>query len=164
MIAATTPDIRIFMNHLLNGTDFDHFLLCEATIMTGSTYMIDGHINQAFYEAEDVHRTSGHMYHCWKEYQSLVYQMVKGTRTPLAMKIVLSEDAAHTAQYLQQYQISIPPEQISGLYLNIRYEQDRLYLSSGTALSVFTLDKTVEYMWDDILNRFFQQQGITLDT
>lgn len=164
MLAATTPDVRVFMNHFLTGTDFDRFLLCEATIMTGSTYIIDGHINKDFYDTDDPHLEPGRTYQYWEECKPIAFQIIKGSRTPLAMKIVLMLAPHNVEKFLEKYNIPMLPEQIAGLYLNIRYEQDRLHISSGTAMTVFTLDKTVEHMWDDMLNQFFRQQGIALLT
>lgn len=164
MLSASTPDTKQFMNQLLTGTVFDHFLLCEASIMTGSTYIIDGHINKNFYDTDDEHLVSGRIYQHWSECRSIAFQMVKGSRTPLAMKIVLMLGREQTEDFLQKYNIPLLPEQIAGLYLNIRYEHNVLTLSSGTALTIFSLDKTVEHMWDKMLSQFLREQGITLIT
>lgn len=162
MLSATTPDIKQFMNHFLTGTEFDRFLLCEATIMTGSTYIIDGHINKDFYDTDDEHLLPDRIYQYWEECKSLAFQIVKGDRTPLAMKIVLMLAPYNVERFLEKYNIPLSVEQIAGLYLNIRYEQEQLTISSGTALTIFTLDKTTEHMWDEMLTKFFEQQGITL--
>ena len=162
MLSATTPDIKLFMNHFLTGTEFDRFLLCEATIMTGSTYIIDGHINKDFYDSDDEHLDSQRIYQYWEECKPLAFQMIKGSRTPLAMKIVLMLAPHNVERFLEKYNIPMNSDQISGLYLNLRYKHNELSISSGTALTVFTLDKTVEHMWDEMLTKFFKQQGIAL--
>lgn len=164
MLTATTPDIKIFMNHFLTGTEFDQFLLCEATIMTGSTYIIDGHINREFYDTDDTHLESNQTYQYWGECKPLAFQMVKGMRPPLAMKIILMAAPAQVNALFQQSNIPLSPEQITGLYLNIRYEHNILHLSSGTALTIFTMDRTLEHIWDEELLQFFRQQSISLLT
>lgn len=164
MFSATTTDIKAFMNEFLTGTGFDHFLLCEASIKTGSTYIIDGHINKEFYDTDDVHLDACRIYQYWSECRPIAFQIVKGSRPPLAMKIVLMLAPEQLKEFLQKYNISISADQISGLYLNIRYEYGTLHLSAGTALTIFTLDKTVEHMWEEQLSQFFQQMGITLMT
>ena len=162
MLSATTPDVKTFTNHFLTGTAFDRFLLCEATIMTGSTYIIDGHINKDFYDTDDEHLEPHRIYQYWEECKPLAFQMIKGSRTPLAMKIVLMLAPHNVEAFLERYNIPMSPEQISGLYLNIRYEQDTLTISSGTALKIFTMDKTVEHMWEEMLEQFFKKQEIAL--
>ena len=164
MLSAPTPDVKQFMNHFLTGTEFDRFLLCEATIMTGMTYVIDGHINKDFYDTDDEHLLPNRIYQYWEECKPLAFRIIKGDRTPLAMKIVLMLAPYNVERFLERYNIPMSPEQISGLYLNLRYEHQILTISSGTALSVFTLDKTVEHMWDEMLIKFFKQQEITLIT
>lgn len=164
MLAATTTDIKAFMNHFLTGTEFDRFLLCEASIKTGATYIIDGHINKEFYDTDDEHMDPRRIYQYWSACRPVAFQIIKGSRPPLAMKIVLMLAPEQMEDFLQKYHILIPSEQIAGLYLNIRYEHGTLNLSAGTALTIFTLDKTVEHMWDEMLSQFFQRIGITLMT
>lgn len=164
MLAATILDIKQFMNHFLTGTEYDRFLLCEATIMTGSTYIIDGHINKDFYDTDDEHLDPDRIYQYWGECKSLAFQMIKGTRTPLAMKIVLMLAPYNVEKFLEKYNLPFTKEQVNGLYLNIRYEYNALHISSGTALTVFTLDKTIEHMWDEMLMQFFANQEIALIT
>ncbi len=164
MLAATIPDIKQFMNHFLTGTEYDKFLLCEATIMTGSTYIIDGHINKDFYDTDDEHLEPDRIYQYWGECKLLAFQMIKGTRTPLAMKIILMLAPYNVEKFLEKYNLPFTKEQVNGLYLNIRYEYNTLHISSGTALSVFTIDKTVEHMWDEMLMQFFANQDIALIT
>lgn len=164
MLAATTPDIKLFMNHLLTGTEFDRFLLCEATILTGSTYVIDGHINREFYDTDTNRLDINRNYQYWNECKSIVFQIIKGNRPPLALKIILMADAEQTISLVKQYNIPLTTEQISGLYLNIRYEHGQLNLSTGTAMTIFTLDKTLEHMWDEMLSQFLYQLGIALIT
>lgn len=162
MLSVVTPDTKQFMNHFLTGTEFDHFLLCEATIMTGSTYIMDGHINKDFYDTGDEHLETNRKYQYWSECRPIAFQIIKGSRPPLAMKIVLMLAPEATEDFLQKYNLPLLPEQIAGLYLNIRYEQNILTLSSGTALTIFTLDKAVEHMWEEMLSQFLREQGITL--
>lgn len=162
MLAATISDVKPFMNRLLTGTDYDKFLLCEATIMTGSTYIIDGHINKEFYDTDDEHLDPHRIYQYWEECKPLAFQMIRGNRTPLAMKLVLMLAPHNVEKFLEKYNLPFTKEQVKGLYLNIRYEYKTLHISSGTALSVFTLDKTLDRMWDEMLMQFFSQQEIAL--
>ena len=42
------------MNKLLIENAFDSFLISEAIIKTGNTFVIDGHINEGFYSDEEI--------------------------------------------------------------------------------------------------------------
>ena len=54
MIALELTDIKDFMNKLLRTEVFDHFLLQEAVITSGASYVIDGHITKGYYTDEEV--------------------------------------------------------------------------------------------------------------
>ena len=164
MLAATTPDIKQFMNEFLTGTAFDKFLLCEATIMTGSTYIIDGHINKEFYDTDDEHLQPDRVYQYWGECKPIAFQIIKGHRTPLGMKLVLMLAPYNVEKFLEQNNLPFTKDQVRGLFLNIRYEYNALHISSGTSLSIFTMDKTIEHMWDDMLTQFLKKNNITLMT
>lgn len=49
--------------------------------------------------------------------------------------------------------------QIQGMYLNIRYEDGALYCITGLSLGFFTLDKTLEDLWDRSAEEFLAQAG-----
>ena len=53
MLALKLTDIKGFMNKLLRSETFDHFLLQEAAIVTGASFVIDGRINKDFYTEEE---------------------------------------------------------------------------------------------------------------
>ena len=63
-------------------------------------------------------------------------------------------------RFLAQAQLGLRPEQVQGLYLNIRYEEGMLRCVTGTALNFFTMDKSLETEWDGYVRRFFREHGI----
>lgn len=163
MLTATTSDVKQFMNQLFIDKAFDHFLLCEATIMTGSTYIIDGHINKEFYDSGDAHTETERIYQYWEECKPLAFEMIKGKRVPLGIKIVFMLAPENVEKFIEQNNLPYTTEQVKGLYLNIRYEYNKLHISSGTSLSIFTMDKTLEHTWDETLTLFFSHHDISLD-
>ena len=54
MIALQLTDVKTFMNQLLCSELFDRFLLSEASITKDATFTVNGHINPAFYSAEEL--------------------------------------------------------------------------------------------------------------
>ena len=46
------------------------------------------------------------------------------------------------------------------MYLNIRYEDGALYCITGLSLGFFTLDKTLEDLWDRSAEEFLRKRGI----
>ena len=163
MLTLTTSDIKQFMNQLFIDKTFDHFLLCEATIMTGSTYIIDGHINKEFYDSDDEHNEPERIYQYWEECKNVALEMIKGSRVPLGIKIIFMLAPYNVDKFIEQNNLPYTADQIKGLYLNIRYEYNKLHISSGTALSVFTMDKLVEHTWDETLHKFFAAHTIAME-
>ncbi|MBR1568938.1 MAG: hypothetical protein IJ648_08215, partial [Lachnospiraceae bacterium] len=131
--------------------------------MTGSTYIIDGHINKEFYDSDDAHTETDRIYQYWEECKPIAFQMIKGRQIPLGIKIVFMLAPENIEKFLEQNNLPYTLEQVKGLYLNIRYEYNKLHISSGTILSVFTLDKTLDRAWEDTLTSFFTGHDITIE-
>ena len=54
----------------------------------------------------------------------------------------------------------IEGSQIQGLYLNIRYDDGKMYCITGTSLNFFTMDKTLDLEWDKAVKQFLQSHEI----
>ena len=97
----------------------------------------------------------------WSMLKPYCFNMIKGKRTPLSMKLVFSMPPHSIAAFLNKNDISINPDTVNGLYLNIRYENRQLCVITGTSLSSFTLDKSVENAWDTAVGQFIKKtQGL----
>lgn len=160
MLSLNILDVKNLMNLLLLKEPFDHFLLCEATIKTGASYYIDGTINEDFYSSDELQIMEHRRYAYWGEQRGLILSMIKGKRTPLAFKFVFLLSPEEQDKLLTQYQIEIPANNISGLFLNLHFDQDTLTCTSGTSLNIFTMDKTLEQAWESYIIDFFHKQQI----
>ena len=59
--------------------------------------------------------------------------------------------------------LSFRSEDVFGLYLNCQFDGEHLLCTTGTSLKIFTLDKSLDHLWDDMVKRFFRQQGIIFE-
>ena len=164
MLALQIADIRLFMKKFLLEQTFDHFLLLEGSITTFSTFRIDGTLHREYYSSEEQERLQGRKRACWKEVRPFCLELIKGRRTPLAFQITLQLSEANTERFLQQIGEPLPPEQVRGLLLNLRYDGQQLQCTTGTSLSVFSPDKRVDHAWDDMIQKFFSQQQIPFES
>lgn len=155
-------DIRSFMKKLLIGDTFDTFLLSEASITTFSTFHIDGKFHSDFFSTEEAEQLNVEQcgYALWKRIRPLFFEINKGKNTPLSFHIVFRLAPHNVARLIQQSGISLRPEDVDGLFLNIRYDGSALNCISGTSLKLFSLDKSLEHAWDDMLEKFFHQKEI----
>lgn len=165
MTSLQISDIREFTKQLLLGDTFDHFLLVEATVTTFNTFFIDGTLQKDYYseeEAEELGITNAAL-SGWLQIKPFILTLIKGKRVPKSFKIVLQLSASNTAKLLQQTGLTMPPEDVSGLYINLKYDGSQLSCITGTSLRQFTLDKSLEHAWDEMILKFFRQRGIPFD-
>ena len=142
MISIELDNIKDFMSHLFIKDTFDHFLCRELQIDTFVSFKIDGKMLKDF--LNDI------------EKEGLA-------ESPYANKddFVFSMPPHSIAAFLNKNDISINPDTVNGLYLNIRYENRQLCVITGTSLSSFTLDKSVENAWDTAVGQFIKKtQGL----
>lgn len=164
MVALQIQDIKTFMNKLLLLQTFDNFLLIEGSITTYNIFRIDGRLHKDFFTEEELEQRllSQREFSLWKEVKPFCLELIKGKKTPLNFKFTFQLSKENTARLLTTSGItSILPENISGLLLNIRYDNGTLSVITATNLNLFTLDKTLEHAWDDMIKRFLKQQEIS---
>lgn len=164
MVALQIQDIKHFMNKLLLSQTFDNFLLVEGNITTYNTFRIDGRIHQDFFTEEEQEELQllKREFSLWREVKPFCLNLIKGKKTPLGFKFTFQLSKENTARLLASSGItSVLSENISGLLLNIRYDHGSLNVITATNLNLFTLDKTLEHAWDDMVKQFLKQQEIS---
>ena len=134
----------------------DAYTLYEGTVVTGCTYEIDGHRNTEYYNQEEEFPKEAFL--LWGEIRPICFQMIKGKRLPLQFKFVLRAPETLVEQILSQADTGIAPEQVQALHLIVQYRSGELTVTTGTALTFFTLDKTLEQLWDRYVGQFFEKQ------
>ncbi|MCI8888619.1 MAG: hypothetical protein HFG70_11110 [Hungatella sp.] len=160
MTALKVEDIRQFTSSLFIGNVFDRFLMREAQIVTFNTFQIDGHIRKEYYTDQEIQE--GHIgeLSAWEAIKPVCYGLIKGKKLPGSFQIVLQLGPEQTEAFLKKRQLPIRAEQISGLYLNVRYEEGELFCVTGTSVNFFTLDKSLETEWDEAVRLFLKGHKI----
>lgn len=160
MVSLKIPDVKSFMNALLIQNIFDNFLLSELDIITFNHFHITGNINKDFYSTEEAENLGNRKYSLWSEVKPVAFSLVKGNKLPLSIKIIFLLSPSNVEQVLKKSGISMSPEDINGLFLNIRFEKGTLNLITGTSVRIFTLDKTLETVWDANMKAFLKHYEI----
>lgn len=151
-----TLSAKSCMGHLLLKDTFDRFSFIEGEIITYNKFSIDGFLHKDFFD-EKPERS----YSYWKELREYCFNIIKGKRTPLSFKIVLSMAPENFPLFLNEHQLHVcRPEEIQGLYLNFHYDGATLQCVTGISMRTFTLDKTLEHEWDTYVKNFFAEAGI----
>lgn len=96
----------------------------------------------------------------WRQLRPFCLSLIKGKHTPLEFKIVFRLAPANVERLVTQSQLALNPADIDGLFLNLHFRQGALTCTTGSSLRFFTLDKTVEHTWDEMVKKFLQKQEI----
>ncbi len=155
--------VRQFMALLLTSDMFDHFELTEASITTFITTTLDGSLHAEYFDTDDAQNNAHTGYVLWRDCKSVVHALIKGHRSPLRMHIVLRLAEPNVQKLLTQSGLDLTTQQIAGLYLNIRFDQNKLTCTTGTALNFFTLDKSLEHVWDEMIEKLFRARQIPFE-
>lgn len=162
MLAAKIADAKYFMNKFLYSDMFDHFLLVNATISTFITHHIDGKVNLNFFSDEDDERAlwSESPYIAFANIRSYCLEIIKGRRTPLSFQFVFMLSKNNQSRTISHFNSTFLPEDITGMFLNLNFQNKQLICTSGISYRFFTLDKTLENEWDRLILVFLKNNGI----
>ncbi len=145
-----TDEIRSFMNELIKKDTFDKFEVRSCDITTFVTYNIDCRLNREWYGSDTTR------FFCkWEELRPYVYNIIKGSKKPKSMKIVMAIGEKAAAK--------IHPNG-KACFINIVFEEERVAVVTGTAQIEFSLDKSLDAAWDDKVKEIFKKLGITQNT
>lgn len=166
MIALQIHDIKDFMSKLLIGNTFDAFWLSEAAITTSVTFHIDGVLHPDFYDTQDAELISseGRTYALWKDIKPHCFSVMKGKQTPLHFKIIFMLSKKNTEKLLSGSHLPFSAEEVFGLFANFQYDGKHITCTTGTSMKTFTLDKSLEHVWDEMIQKFFKQQQIPYES
>ncbi|MCI9105370.1 MAG: hypothetical protein HFG56_08730 [Lachnospiraceae bacterium] len=160
MIALRVEDLKGFTSALFVGEAFDTWWLREASITTYNTFSIDGRIRRGYFtEQEREEKKIGEL-SSWKLIRPICFSLIRGKRLPENFRITLQLSPTDVQQFLQSVQPDFPVEQVGGLYLNIRYEEQTMYCITGVSLNIFTLDKRIEQGWDAEIKQLLKEKQI----
>lgn len=159
MTAFQITEMKHFMSRFLAGDCFDSFLLEEAFVEAAVTYQIDGHTNAAFF-AQDKEEDCPGSFIPWKTVRPVVFDMIRGRRTPSRFKFVLHLMPEYVPGVMKGADPSLLPEQVSALVLTISYDGSAIRLVTGTAFSSFVMDKTLDAQWDKTMRHFLAKKEI----
>lgn len=148
MNSINITDIKSFMSKLLIKEDFDFFLVEEASITTFNTFNIDGHIIKSYYEPNELEELQDTSLSSWGAIKHICFFLIKGKRTPSRFKFVFKANADIVSKIISSEALSFNENDIAGLYLNIKYENNSLNCITAISMNTFTMDKTIEKAWD----------------
>lgn len=143
MMIRFTLDTKKCMTEFLLRDTFHTFSFIEGEITTFARFTIDGYLQKPFYE-----EAPDREYALWSELQEYCLSIIKGKRSPLYFRFILSLSREESASLIKEYDLDFQLSNVQGLYLNFRYDGTTLTCTTGTSLHIFTIDKSLEQAWD----------------
>ncbi|EOS27226.1 hypothetical protein C806_00194 [Lachnospiraceae bacterium 3-1] len=166
MTALSILDVKEFMNIFLRTDTFDSFLLLEGSITTCMTYLLDGHAKADFFSPEDAPYSlaSQEPYIPFSFVRPVCFDIIKGKRTPSTFKFVFQLSSENQKRTIASINSNFSSEDISGMYLNLKYQNQQLTCTTGVSYHMFSMDKSLEHAWDDMVKLFFRKHKIAFET
>ena len=163
MVSFEIIDVKLFMSKLLKENMFDEFEISSLEVTTITKFTISGDLNKNFFSSDENEIIGDRKLVTWNEIKPIVFNIIKGNKTPSTLKIVFSLPYNKIINMLNNHNMNITPENINGLFINILFDNNSLKCTTGTSLKLFTLDKTLEQYWDNSIKKFFSKHEIAIN-
>ncbi len=165
MTALAILNIKEFMHILLRTDTFDSFLLAEGSITTYITFVLDGHCHKDFFSPEDeaYEKIIEEEHIPFSLIRPACFELIKGKRTPSSFKFVFQLSRENLARTLASLDHSLSMEDVSGMYLNLIYQNQQLTCTTGISRRTFSMNKSLEHAWDEMIKRFLKNHKIPFE-
>lgn len=165
MIALHLPEVRVFMNKLLCTEIFDNFLLQEASIQGNISYHIEGALHRDFYTEDELEQEhlSGLSFIPYGKVRTQCFDLIKGKRTPTFFKFVLLLSPVNLEKTLQQSGSNLTLQDVSASFINLKFQNNQLLLTTGISYRTFTIDKSLDHEWDTLIKKFLKNHDIIFE-
>lgn len=154
-----TPNPQSLAARLFTDKTFDNFLLAEASFATDYIVSVDGSCQQKAESGEEnaAPGAAAESHIRWESFRPVALQLVKGSRPPQAFHIVLMLSRRKLQDFIAASRCEIDPEDVAGLCINLRFQDEKLTVTTGCALKIFTPDRTLEKAWDRQVENFIEK-------
>lgn len=165
MVGLKVLDVKKCMNQLLATSCFDQWQLAEAKIITYVSYVIDGHVTEAYMNEEEMETEGVKPGECvpYGKVRSLCFDMIKGKRTPKSFRFVLLFPREDINRLVEEIHGDVTSGDVANLTVNFSFSQGELLVTTGSALRIFSMDKSLEYAWDAKVMELFRKMDVAVE-
>lgn len=166
MIALKIHDTEKMIHALLDSPSFDSFGLQEAVVTKAASLLIEGRIHPEYYTAQDYEddpQLRELTFISWAKIRPVISSYMKGDHAPLSYKIVMQAPIAYQKKLLGDPSFTDSPENVQALILTFRFQGGELTCLTGTSMKTFSLDKSLDALWDHAVQRSLANMQIAFD-
>ena len=157
-------DTGKFVKCLLTSDFFGKTLLYHAEVKGACRMEIDGRLNKEFFSSDDreIMTTEGNeLDHVrWGDVRNLFFDAIRGDKLPLRFTVSLIMDQDFINRFVKGSGLSVRPEEVESLNINILYDRESLAVTSGNSYKIFTFDKSLDAVWDAFVHNTFKELDI----
>lgn len=161
MLALKVINIKDFTNKLFIGDTFHPFWFVEGDFTTYNRFSLDGKLQKDYFDTSEAELLS-RPFSLWMEVQPLCRSVIRGKHTPLQFQIVFQYPIS-AMQKVFNSEAGSPISSVGGCFLNLQYKNGTLLCTTGVSYKTFVLDKQAEFLWDDLIRRFFAKHEIAIE-
>ena len=129
-------------------------------LFRSNTFHIDGKVRKEYYTEQELEEKHIGSLSLWEAVKPVCFSLIRGKKLPGSFRIVFQLGPEQTEGFLEKNHLPFRAEQITGLYLNVRYEEGRLFCVTGTSVNFFTMDKSLDQQWDETVKSFLRSHQI----
>lgn len=151
MTVIEIDDIKKFITKLISDPVFDDLLLVKMEIKTNVDFVIDGQINKEYYDDPS---SVSERFVSWKEIKNYFYMMIRGKTLPLSFKMILALSSEEIRGLIASMDVlGGDYSDVEAISYNIIYDRQKLVVTTGCSMKVFTLDKVFPLYCDEYLKK-----------
>ena len=76
---------------------------------------------------------------------------------------IIADDGEGKRQIVSGIAASYKPEDLSGIFVNIKYQNQLLTLTTGVSYRLFSTDKDLDFQWDELVKKFLKKQEVPFE-
>ncbi len=141
-------DIKEFMGSLLTEDKFNVFNVTNVEVHSFIELNLKGLVDKNFYNEDKEDK-----YVNWGEIQPYIYSFIKGHKTPKKITINFILPTKYSDKLY---------ENCSACFLNMKFENGEVVFSTATAQKDFSLDKSLDILWNEYVLNFFTSKEIPI--
>lgn len=151
MLGLNVTRLKDFTQHLFLRESFDEFDLAQARFVTDFSTSFDGRLSDTEDTAVPVK---------WARIRPLAFDLIRGETLPRSFSLVLTYPREKTLSLLEGAGLAPGEHQLPALFLNIRYRQEQLMLTTGIHEKSFTPNSELSRLWDKTVLEIISALGL----
>ena len=147
------------MAHILTKDTFDSFLISEVKIFGKATLHLTGVSSFSDSSKEEDERG----YVTYGQVRPVCLEMIKGQQIPESFTFMFLLPTKELETFLDNTDSTLQSFDVENLSFLVRFKDNELTLTTGSAFKIFTMDKSINTAWDKWVEDFCTQSGISFE-